>query len=157
ENANLPGTPANNLLRGNHIGADVNGDARGNGGPGVVLGKAATASVIGGPQEMGNLIANNAGPGILVRADAGDGNNLAFNRTYDNEGLGIDLVRSGDDPDGVNDNDDLDADSGPNELINFPTITEAEENGGAISGTLDAEPNAVIAVVVYVSDECDPS
>ena len=63
-------------------------------------------------------------------------NTVRGNSIHDNTFLGIDL--SGD---GVTPNDPLDADSGPNDLQNFPVITpQRGGNTTVVGGTLDSMP-----------------
>ncbi|HYN41897.1 MAG TPA: right-handed parallel beta-helix repeat-containing protein, partial [Thermoanaerobaculia bacterium] len=73
-----------------------------------------------------NVVADNGGPGIVV--SSGAGNTISQNSTFGNSGLGIDLLG-----DGVTSNDPLDADTGPNDLLNFPTITSVLAAGGNLT------------------------
>ncbi len=61
----------------------------------------------------------NGGSGISVASNAGAGNAFLSNIFSSNEGLAIDLGQDGHTP-----NDSNDGDSGPNGLLNFPTIAE---------------------------------
>lgn len=70
-----------------------------------------------------NTIAHNAWAGI-AHIGSGLGNTYSQNSTHDNGGLGIDLG-----VDGVTANDDLDVDTGPNRLLNYPVV----EAGSSIS------------------------
>ena len=103
----------NNIID-NLIGTDPSGTtALANGGDGVELRSS------GGGSVTGNVIAFNGEDGVLV-VDASTGNTISNNSIFSNGGLGIDLGG-----DGVTANDNLDADSGPNDLTNTPVITSA--------------------------------
>ena len=120
----------NNVIRGNRIGHTVNTpDSVPNGGAGVHV-IDGTGNRIGSPalSEL-NSILTNRGPGILVEGSSAivttRGNIIA-----DNGGLGIDLRVATDPASGVTPNDALDADSGPNMLLNRPTLTAAQRTPG---------------------------
>jgi CSLREA domain-containing protein len=71
-----------------------------------------------------NVIARNGTlpmPTGIVIANFASSITVTRNSIYDNDGLGIDLGLE----DGVTENDDGDADTGPNGLLNFPVITSA--------------------------------
>lgn len=75
--------------------------------------------MIGGTAAgAGNTIANNTLRGIEI--SSGTGNSILGNSIYSNTNLGIDLT--GDD---VNANNSGDADTGANDLQNYPVITSA--------------------------------
>ncbi|MFZ1388676.1 MAG: GEVED domain-containing protein [Thiolinea sp.] len=67
---------------------------------------------------IANTIANNTWAGIAHLGN-GIGNTYSQNSIHDNGGLGIDLG-----VDGVTANDDLDVDTGPNKLLNYPEVAE---------------------------------
>src|SRR5262245_10709577 len=82
--------------------------------------------------------------GVVVRNGA-VGNTITGNSIHDNTGLGIDL---GDD--GVTPNDPSDADSGANNLQNFPIIGTAVVGApNTISGTLNSAPGQTFTIHVY--------
>ena len=58
---------------------------------------------------------------------------------------------------GVTANDALDADSGPNDLQNFPVLNPDETTSTLVSGTLNSEPDRTYTIDVYASTSCDPS
>ncbi|MFZ1569076.1 MAG: SdrD B-like domain-containing protein [Thiolinea sp.] len=72
---------------------------------------------------VANTIAHNTWAGI-AHLGSGLGNTYSQNSIHDNGGLGIDLG-----VDGVTANDDLDVDTGPNKLLNYPVV----EAGSSIS------------------------
>ncbi|MEO2025088.1 MAG: G8 domain-containing protein [Fuerstiella sp.] len=103
-----------NVITGNVIGTGPSGTtALANGGDGVELRSSTDATV------TGNVIAFNGEDGVLV-VDVSTGNTISNNSIFSNGQLGIDLGN-----DGVTPNDNLDADTGPNNLINFPVLTGA--------------------------------
>ena len=70
------------------------------------------------------------------------------------EASGIDLNR-----DGVTPNDPGDADTGPNNLQNFPVITSVANSSGSVNiiGTLDSLPSATYHLEFFGNDKVDPS
>ncbi len=176
-----------NVVSGNYIGTDATGaNALGNSNDGVGITDGASGNVIGGSVPgafniisgngldginisngsdgntiSGNTIGTNpAGASDLGNSNAGvhivDGINnrilnnfIAFNGT-----MGIDL-----DPLGVTPNDVHDADSGPNNLQNFPTLKLAKSVAGGtqIKGHLKSAPNANFTLQFFVSASCDPT
>jgi uncharacterized repeat protein (TIGR01451 family) len=140
-------------LDGNVVGVDVNGAPLGNGGSGVYVAAGAgtdEVAVLGG--STANRIADNAGAGVEVAS--GTGVSIRNNEIDDNGGLGIDL-----DPTGPAPNDVGDADTGPNDLQNYPVLTSAHGTARAtkIVGTLDSAASGTYSVDVYVESACDPS
>ena len=97
----------------------------------------------------GNRIANNNNGGIVVETAPGvtvQDNKFSRNRIFNNNGLlGIDLSANL-----VTSNDDGDADSGPNDLLNFPVITSVVVNGGNLTIEGFSRPNSVIEF--YIAD-----
>ena len=109
-----------NTIDGNLIGTTAGGaGALGNLNSGIYL--AATGTVVGGAAP--NAIAFNVGSGVVVASGAG--NQIASNSIRDNTLLGIDLAGNG-----VTLNDTNDADTGPNGLQNFPTLSNARNPSG---------------------------
>jgi Concanavalin A-like lectin/glucanases superfamily/Calx-beta domain/Right handed beta helix region/Domain of unknown function DUF11/Domain of unknown function (DUF4214) len=98
------------------------------------------------------------GQGIFV--NAGTGHQILRNSIYNNDRLGIDLVPSdGALPDGVTLNDPCDADTGTNNLQNFPVITSAITSGSAIAiqGTLNSTSGRFYRIEFFANQSCDPS
>jgi hypothetical protein len=151
---------AGNLVQGNLIGTDVTGTrALGNSGPGVTIhldplsSRRVSGNGIGGTTAgAGNTIAFNAGAGVEVRA--GTGNALRANSIFANGGLGIDLAGNS-----VTANDPADADTGPNNLQNFPVLTAVRTVGGTttVQGTLASTANTAFRIELFASDTADPS
>lgn len=98
-----------------------------------------------------NRIANNAGDGVIVEL-TGTGVTIGENSIASNGNLGIDLTG-----DGVTANDLTDADTGANDLQNFPILTSASSVGGSttIAFTLNSEPSSTYRVDFYSSASCD--
>ena len=137
-------------LNNNKIGVNINGAPLGNGSHGVQF--SSSNSSAGGTPAFFNRIAHNGGAGIFV--DGTTGHVITGNSIEANVGLGIDLA-----PLGVNSNDALDADGGPNGSQNFAVITAAVSNGvdTRISGEFHGTPNVGTTVHAYRSPSCDPS
>jgi len=142
----------NNIVQGNLIGTDDIGvRSLSNGSDGVLL-NASDNSVGGMDAPSGNIIAFNGGAGVNVVS--GTGNLVRYNSLFANGGLGIDLA-----PAGVNTNDTLDADTGPNNLQNHPDLDSVRISGpgAVVYGTLMSAPLNSYAVDLYTSDDADSS
>jgi hypothetical protein len=101
----------------------------------------------------GNIITGNTLDGVRV----GDGavrNPIRGNSIHSNGTLGIDLAG-----DGVTRNDSLDPDNGPNQLQNYPVITQARLQRGVtrVVGVLNSIPKANFTIDVYANSPADPS
>ena len=151
----------NNLVEGNIIGADVTGTkAMGNTFDGINI--SGTGNVIGGTTAgTANIIAfngtgGNAGDGVHVPNTTPDSVNNAIegNSIFSNSQLGIDLGS-----DGVTANDTGDADTGPNNLQNFPKLTSVSNGGGmtTINGTLNSTANKTFRIEFFANDAIDPT
>ena len=142
-------------VRNNGIGVGVGNVALGNLGNGVRVSGASRRITVGGQYPSAIFfdqasIANNAGAGVMAEGSAlvdvagGIANNA---------GLAIDLA-----PIGINPNDDQDADTGPNELLNYPLISAAIPDpgtgGGRIQGTLNSNPHSSVEIHFYLNDTC---
>jgi len=145
-----------NQIEGNLIGTGANRSAAiGNMGNGVFLSGASNNSV-----DSGNVIAFNGGKGVLVSltvfTPSVTGNAILSNSIYSNGQLGIDLNN-----DGVTANDQSDADTGPNNLQNYPIITSARTNASngttVLQVTLNSTPNTLFNVQYFSSAAPDPS
>jgi parallel beta-helix repeat protein len=102
---------------------------------------------------QGNNVSGSSGTGIRVAG--GSGNRIYDNSIHSNDGLGIDLGTDW----VVTLNDADDADTGANNLQNFPEIMEAEAfpTQTRVAGTLDSLPDKTFAIDFYASSEADPS
>ncbi|HEX8398716.1 MAG TPA: NosD domain-containing protein [Pyrinomonadaceae bacterium] len=115
-----------NLIKGNFIGLDFSNTNLGNGMHGVLITEQGQKNIVGGQEiEAGNRIAYNGTQpthgGVVIDSLAGSGNNVDPNLIYSNAGLGIDLGAPGHTP-----NDPADADTGPNNLQNYPEIVSRQ-------------------------------
>jgi len=135
-----------NKVTGNFIGTDKNGAAPlGNSANGVYI--SAPNNTVGGTTAGGrNTISGNAGSGVSIYGAGATGNRILQNSTFSNGGLGIDL---GDD--GPTANDPGDADTGPNNLQNFPVIASAKTGGGktTVRARLNSTPNRTYKVQIF--------
>ncbi len=156
----LEGTQAtgNNVL-GNFIGTDATGIAAlGNTNEGVKLVLASNNTIGGTLGGSGNRIAFNGTDGVSVQS--GNGNAVLKNNTFSNgttaQHLGIDLGA-----DGANANDANDADTGANDLQNFPTLTAASQSGGGTTVTVNGAFNSTAStnfnVEFFSNAACDAS
>jgi len=143
----------NNLIVGNRIGTDGTGTvALPNTGSGVYVQTGNNNSIGSVTAGIGNTIAFNGFVG--VRVDSGTGNAIVNNRIFSNGSLGIDLA-----PLGVTANDAGDADTGPNNLLNFPVLSSARTVGTdvRVQVELNPTPSGPFRVDFYVSPTCDAS
>jgi hypothetical protein len=150
-------TTTGNIVEGNFIGTDASGAFAVPNHIGVQFGSApASGNTIGGTAaNAGNVIAFNTGVGVLMfGAPPGTGNAVLGNSIFSNGGLGIDLGN-----DGVTANDACDADTGPNNLQNFPVITSVTAGAGSttIQGTLNSAANTTYRIEFFANDACEPS
>jgi len=152
----------NNLVQTNFIGTDITGThLLGNGGDGVFA-TSATNNLVGGTISRAgappaNVIAGNAGHGVGA---VGEVTGLAIkgNSIHSNGGLGIDLNRDGPT---VNDIGNADADSGPNNLENYPILTVFYAGNGGTDVHLNlrfsAVPNTLYHLEFFSNDAYDPT
>jgi hypothetical protein len=139
-----------NVVRGNWIGLGADGSSPlGNGLDGIAVRNGAAGNRLG----PDNVIAFNGLNGVLLEPTAGDGNAVRSNAIFGNGTLGIDLGG-----DGATANDGTDADSGPNQLQNFPMITAALTSGDTttVAGTLEGASNSVLQIDFFLTSEIDP-
>jgi CSLREA domain-containing protein len=143
------------VIQGNRIGTDVSGTrALPNVGNGILVSTVGVGSTIGGtnPGES-NTIAYNCGQGIAF--GGADHWPILGNAIFGNGGLGISLSGNG----APVPNDVGDADTGSNDLQNYPVITAAVISSGTatISGTLNSTPLATFRLEFFASTACDNS
>ncbi|MCA9067122.1 MAG: right-handed parallel beta-helix repeat-containing protein, partial [Planctomycetaceae bacterium] len=100
-----------------------------------------------------NTITASLDDGVLIESTS-TSNSLLQNSIYANAGLAIDLG-----PDGVTANDALDADTGANNLQNFPVLTNALAAGSTftVSGSLNTEANKTYRIEFFASTAADGS
>jgi CSLREA domain-containing protein len=138
---------------GNAIGTGTQGVSDfGNGGPGVEVRAGNSTTNIGSDiTSEANFIAFNAGDGISVVSSTGI--TIRSNSIDKNGSLGIDL---GADGPTTNDEAALDADTGANELQNFPDLAVSED-GTTVDGVLRSAANTTYGIELFKSAACDPS
>ncbi len=157
--SNVPGC----IVQGNYIGVGADGTtALGNTWSGVSLQFGSTTLLGGTAAGQGNIIAFNAVAqpngikcGVSVANGTSPGNAILGNSIYSNAGLGIDL--GGASGDGVTANDAGDADTGPNNLQNFPVLTSVSSGGGmtTINGRLNSAANKTYRIELFANDSLD--
>jgi hypothetical protein len=157
-----------NSVVANRIGTSATGTLElGNGGSGVRIDGDLNRVGDENGDVSANTIAFNGEDGVTV--EGGVGNRISHNRIRANYEIGIDL-----DADDVTDNDPLalDADSGANDLQNFPVLTaafrRAEQTPGpnglpvftfttGFTWTLDSEASRSFVIEFYANAACDAS
>lgn len=102
---------------------------------------------------IGRNTINSNGKGVLLET-SGTGIVLSANSIFGNQGPGIDLGN-----DGVTPNDAGDADTGPNNLQNYPVLTAMSSAGGntTIQGTLNSTPNTTFILEFFSNTTCNPT
>lgn len=154
----LGSTTTGAVIQGNRIGTDVTGTAAlPNTLNGIAFGLQGTGALLAGHTiggtgaGEGNRIWFNGEDG--VRVQNGSSNPILGNSIDLNGGLGIDL-----DPNGVNANDAGDADTGPNNLQNYPILTAVSVTASTtVTGTLNSTPSRVFRVELFGIPAADPS
>ena len=148
----LNGASATNIVvLGNAIGINLSATAAlANGGNGVFITTSSRGSLIGGVLAgQANLIAFNTGDGINVAAAVANTNNtFRGNSIFSNGNLGIDLGAAG-----ITANDAGDADTGANQLQNFPVLTAASNTpaGTTVFGTISSRAGTAYTLDFYSS------
>ena len=155
---NITGIFVNNgatgcTIQGNKIGTDITGALAIPNGAGDGITAFGTGLIGGVGVSDGNLVAFNGGQGVSLQGSSTYP--ILGNSIFSNGGLGIDLNGNG----VVVPNDDCDADTGANNLQNFPVITSASIAAGnvTISGTLNSIANRTFRIEFFSSSACDPS
>ncbi|MFM9912013.1 MAG: beta strand repeat-containing protein [Methylophilaceae bacterium] len=136
------GANSSNTISSNLIGTTITGTtALANTGDGIRVGFGGTAN---NAIISSNTIAFNGGDGISLIASTSV--RIQTNLIFSNTGLGIDLTN-----DGVTLNDLGDADTGANNLQNFPVITSVVFNGAnlAITGTFNSNASTSYSVEFF--------
>ena len=150
-------TIQNNTIQGNFIGTDTSSNRFLPNTIGGIRISAGLNNKIGGTNAgEGNVIAFNNGAGVLVSGtfDQATGNLIRKNTTFQNTGLGIDIGSAG-----ITSNDYCDADSGPNNLQNFPVLTSVNSNNGitAIAGNFNSLPSSSFTLDFFANLTPDAS
>ncbi len=142
----ISGNPTSgNVVVGNSIGVTPAGALVANTNEGIALfadgsGGAQNNTIGGTTPGAANLISGNTSAGLAIYNPGTNGNRISGNSIVGNGGRGIDIWN-----DGVTANDANDADTGPNNLQNFPVLTSAVlGTGTTVIGTLNSTP-AILA------------
>ncbi|MEG4104771.1 DUF4347 domain-containing protein, partial [Microcoleus sp. S13_C5] len=149
----IPGPATNTKITGNYIGTDSTGTINlGNGGDGIfILRQNTNNTIIGGiAAGEGNIIANNQRSGIEIAGNT-NSHTIQGNRIFNNKRLGIDLIGTT----GVNGNDLGDADTGSNNLQNYPVLTSV--SGNTVKGILNSTSNTNFRVEFFANTSYDPA
>lgn len=146
-------------IDGNVSGARIAANAIGTDLAGVVdlgnlydgIASAGTTILIGGADPAArNVIAFNGGSGVGVYDTALE-NRVQRNSIFANAYLGIDLDDAST-PDGATPNDPGDADTGPNNLQNFPVLQSVAPNGANIDISYAVPSPGTLTVEFFVAD-----
>ncbi len=157
------GDAAENLIIGNYIGTDADGLSDLGNGYGVYIQTGASDNRIGGTAAgEANIIAFSDNSGIAIVGDLiipAPGNSIRRNSIFSNQGLGIDLAPELYNLGDVTANDAGDADTGANNLQNYPVLTEAFNQGGNtdVSVSFNSTPGTSFAIEFYANSSCDSS
>jgi hypothetical protein len=167
------------VVQGNLIGTDRTGTTDvGNSTDGVLIENASNNTVGGVNAGAANIIAFNGtdlshpgGYGVEVKATGGTaatGNSIRGNAIVLNVRMGIylfDPARPDDLP--LNDPGQFDqtghlivppdADTGPNNLQNYPVVTSVDPANGGVEWQLDSTPNTTFTIDFYSNDQPHPS
>lgn len=148
-----------NTVQGNYLGTRASGTLPvRNDGHGIQITASASGNTIGGlGAGEGNVIAFNGSTATFdgVFVASGTNNPLRGNLIFENSGLGIDLGANG-----VTLNDAGDADTGANQLQNFPVLASVTTNSApavTITGALSSAANTGYALDFYANAQIDLS
>ena len=146
-----------NKVIGNYIGTDKNGNNAIPNINGILISHGASNNSIGDVDVAGgNLISGNTGTGVNIQGSTSVNNLILSNEIFSNGSLGIDLGT-----DGQTLNDNGDADSGPNNLQNFPILITASSDAInatiTITGTLNSTASTIFRLEFFANTAADPS
>ncbi len=144
-----------NRVRGNFIGANASGTASIVNGDGVAISSAANNTIGGTAAGEGNLISGSNRDGVRVSGASSTGNKVLGNSITNNPVLGLNLFGNF----VVDPNDAGDADTGPNNLQNFPVLTCAFSANGQtiVQGALNSLASRSFRLEFFANDVCNPS
>ncbi|MBN2729509.1 MAG: hypothetical protein JXR53_09830 [Bacteroidales bacterium] len=141
----------NTIIR-NKIGTDISGTLPlGNQMNGILITQGSAHNIIGGSPALSNIIAYNHSNGVKIESEGSDFNLVSCNSIFENQNLGIELYPA----DGINSNDQGDPDTGPNDLLNSPEISQISfyQDTAIISGTLETQNPEHCRIEVYKADQ----
>ncbi len=150
----VDGASTGTVIYGNYIGINPAGTVvSGQQHSGILIQSGAGWSTIGGTTAgQANTITDSGlggvyTQGVWIGASAGTGNTIIGNSIYGNAGIGIDLGAAG-----TTGNDAGDADTGGNNLQNFPVLTTARTNASNqlnLTGTLNSTANSYYRIEFF--------
>jgi CSLREA domain-containing protein len=146
-------------IYGNNIGTDITGTvAIPNGNSGICITSGAGGTIGNSGAGQPNVIAFNGTNGITIGGGA-VGFQIQANSIFNNGGLGISLAGRCDLAAAPTANDAGDADTGANNLQNYPVVNTPVFNGGNVilSGSLNSTPLSDFTLDFYSSTACDAS
>ncbi|MEZ6095163.1 MAG: right-handed parallel beta-helix repeat-containing protein [Pirellulaceae bacterium] len=148
----IDGASTGTVITSNYVGTNSTGTlVAGSGQNGILLESGASNTTIGGSGAgLGNVItasgvASPYNSGVSVLNTAGTGNSIVGNSIYGNGGIGINLGA-----DGITANDNLDPDSGANNLQNFPVLTTSTVNAAGTTVTVSGSINTLASLTGVV-------
>ncbi|HYW70374.1 MAG TPA: SdrD B-like domain-containing protein, partial [Pyrinomonadaceae bacterium] len=156
----LVANASGNFFQGNLVGTKADGTSPlGNLDDGFVVNGASNNTIGGAGAGAGNTIAFNGKAGVFLTSNASVpvGDSILANSIFSNSGLGVDLSPNG--SRGVTPNDPGDADTGPNNLQNFPQLSFANQNSSGlnVAGSLNSTPSTSFRIEFFVNSACDSS
>ncbi|HMY72777.1 MAG TPA: CSLREA domain-containing protein, partial [Blastocatellia bacterium] len=155
----ITNSSANNQVLGNYIGTNAAGTAGILNEDGVVLENSSNNVVGGAATGAGNLIAFNRQSGVLLIGTTSVRNRVSGNLISSNGARGIALTAAYPPVAAPTANDAGDADTGTNNLQNFPVIN-AVTAAGLLTGTIDSTIAASaypLRLEFFANTFCDPS
>jgi hypothetical protein len=146
-----------NVIQNNFIGTQIDGaQLLGNATQGIYLIASTNTTIGGATTALANVIAGNGGAGVGVDSTFGPvtGVSVRSNSIFSNSGLGIDLGVNG-----VTLNDTGDADTGGNNLQNYPLINTVTVSPGSanIVGSLNSAASTTFRLEFFSNSKRDSS
>lgn len=155
-----------NRIEGNWIGTQAGGaQPLGNHWDGVVFFDGASGNVVGLDSRgagAAKTIAFNGFTGVYIGSDSSDlsvSNTVRGNAIFSNREIGINLAGGSEDSYGVTANHAGGALPGPNDLQNYPVLTNVVADGATttVSGTINSSASRYLLIDVYRNPLRDPS
>ena len=145
------------LIQNNKIGTDITGTSDVHNGQCGVIADSGGGTIGGQAAGSANVIGFNVAQGVDIAG--GTGWTISDNSIFGNGGLGISFSASCSNLAVPTANDPGDADTGPNNLQNYPVITSAPVAAGnvTISGTLNSAASTTFRMEFFSNAACDAS
>lgn len=149
-----------NKIQGNYLGATANGSGGLTGQYGVFIEVDSHDNLFGGVNAgEGNLIPSNISRGFVVTGASP--NNAILGNSITASSISIDLGFNGvtANDNGATPSDPSDADTGPNNLQNFPVLNSVAANGSntVVEGTLRSEASKTYRIELFSNTACNGS